>query len=132
MRLVFGSFLIVHGLIHVMWFIPEPDNPGGPPWPFGLEHSWLLNGVNAPAGLVRGLAITLAALSIAGFTFAGLGVLGVPGLASVWSALTIASAAVSLLLVFLFWHLYFIVGLALDVGLLVTTVGGWWPSTLVR
>lgn len=132
MRLIFGLFLIVHGFIHTMWFIPEPDNPGGPPWPFRLEDSWLLNSVNAPDNLVRGLAVTFAALSIVGFILAGLGVLGVPGLASVWSFLTIASAAVSLLLVFLFWHLYFIVGLALDIGLLVTTLGGWWPSTLVQ
>ena len=132
MRTIFGVFLIVHGLIHAMWFIPEPDNPGGPPWPFGLEDSWLLNAANAPESLVRGLAVTLAVLSVAGFVGAGLGVLGVPGLAGVWSVLTIASAVVSLLLVLLFWHLYFIVGLALDIGLLVATIGGRWPSTLVR
>jgi hypothetical protein len=132
MRSIFGVFLIVHGLIHVMWFVPAPDNPGGPPWPFGLDDSWLLNAVGAPESLVRGLAVTLAVLSIVGFVAAGLGVLGVPGLADVWSALTIASAAVSLLLVLSFWHLYFIVGLALDIGLLITAVASWWPSTLVR
>ena len=132
MRTIFGVFLIVHGLIHVMWFIPEPDNPGGPPWPFSLEDSWLLNAANAPESLVRGLAVTLAVLSIVGFVGAGLGVLGVPGVAGVWSVLTIASAVVSLLLVALFWHLYFIVGLALDVGLLVAMIGGRWPSTLVQ
>ena len=131
MRIVFGSFLIIHGLIHVMWFIPEPDKPDGPPWPFGLADSWLLNGVHAPEGLVRGLAVTLALLSIVGFVLAGLGVIGVPGLSGAWSVLTIASAAASLLLVVLFWHLYLIVGLALDLGLLVTTLGGRWPATLV-
>lgn len=132
MRLIFGSFLIAHGLIHIMWFIPEPDNPGGPPWPFGLEDSWLLNAVGVPGGLVRGLSITLAILSVVGFVAAGLGVLGVPGLASLWSVLTVIAAVVSLVLVLLFWHLYFIVGLALDIAFLATTVGGWWPSTLAR
>lgn len=131
MRLIFGFFLVVHGLIHVLWFVPKPRTPDGPPWPFGLTDSWLLNGVQAPEGLVRGVAVTLALASLVGFVLAGLGVLGVPGLIGIWSGLTIASAAASLLLVVLFWHTYFIVGLALDIGLLVTTIGGQWPSTLV-
>lgn len=90
-----------------------------------------LNGVQAPEGFVRGVAVTLALASLVGFVLAGLGVIGVAGLTDVWSGLTIGSAAASLLLVVLFWHTYFIVGLALDVGLLVTTIGGRWPSTLV-
>lgn len=131
MRLVFGSFLIVHGLIHVLWFVPKPRTPDGPPWPFGLTDSWLLNGVHAPDGLVRGVAVTLALASLAGFVLAGLGVIGVPGLNHAWSGLTIGSAAASLLLVVLFWHTFFVVGLVLDIALLVTTIGGRWPSTLV-
>jgi hypothetical protein len=131
MRLIFGFFLVVHGLIHVLWFVPKPQTPNGPPWPFGLTDSWLLNGVQAPEGFVRGVAVTLALASLVGFVLAGLGVIGVAGLTDVWSGLTIGSAAASLLLVVLFWHTYFIVGLALDVGLLVTTIGGRWPSTLV-
>jgi hypothetical protein len=76
--------------------------------------------------------VVLAVLSIVGFVLSGLGALGVPGLEAAWPAITVASAAVSLLLVVLFWHLYFIVGLALDIALLATTLGGWWPSTIVR
>jgi hypothetical protein len=132
MRWLYGAFLIVHGLIHVMWFIPEPDNPGGPAWPFGLEDSWALSALGVPSGTIRATAVVLAVLSIVGFVLSGLGALGVPGLEAAWPAITVASAAVSLLLVLLFWHLYFIVGLALDIALLATTLGGWWPSTLVR
>jgi len=131
MRLIFGFFLVVHGLIHVLWFVPKPQTRDGPPWPFGLIDAWLLGGVHAPEGLVRGVAVTLALASLVGFVLAGLGVIGVPGLADAWPGLTIGSAAASLSLVVLFWHTYFIVGLALDFGLLVTTIGGRWPSTLV-
>jgi len=79
MRLIFGFFLVVHGLIHVLWFVPKPQTPDVPPWPSGLTDSWLLDGVQAPEGFVRGVAVTL----------------------------------------------------ALDIGLLVTTIAGRWPSTLV-
>lgn len=79
MRLISGITLVVHGLIHGLWFVPKPQTPDVPPWPSGLTDSWLLDGVQAPEGFVRGVAVTL----------------------------------------------------ALDIGLLVTTIAGRWPSTLV-
>lgn len=46
-----------------------------------------------------------------------------------WSALAIVSAAVSLLLLILFWHIYLIVGVGLDVVILFTLIfTAWTPE----
>ncbi|HEX6329709.1 MAG TPA: hypothetical protein VF129_00260, partial [Actinomycetota bacterium] len=40
-RIVLALFLIAHGLVHVMFVVPEPDrSAGGLEWPFHKDHSW--------------------------------------------------------------------------------------------
>ena len=72
------------------------------------------------------IAITLAVIATLGFVAAGLALFGVLVPFDWWRALAIASAAVSLLLVVIFWHPYLIVGLLIDVAVLVTLLFTKW------
>ena len=63
--------------------------------------------------------------SIAELHLAGLGVLGVPGLASVWRWAAVIGSLASVSLIVIYWSVYFIVGLALDVLILAAALAGW-------
>jgi hypothetical protein len=69
--------------------------------------------------LLRSVGTALWIVATGGFVVAGLGVLGVPLLEEWWRFAATASAIVSFLLIGLFWHRWFIVGLLLDVVILV-------------
>lgn len=79
-------------------------------------------------GFVRLVGIILVALSTLGFVLSGMGTLGVPGLSEIWQAAAGFSAAVSLILLILFWHPWLVVGVLIDIGLVVLTCLNSWPS----
>lgn len=116
-RIVLGVFLVAHGLVHLLWFVPN-DDAG---WPFRLDRSWLV-----PAVARKPLAITLVALTVAGFAVLGLAVWGVPGVASIWPALAIGSAAASLVALVLFWDRQLWWGVVIDVAIIVLAL--WQPG----
>ena len=121
MNILFGLLLIAHGLVHAgLTPAPIPNDPESKPGAFftASSRSWLLPRIGLSASTVRWIGIILVALSVVGFVFAGLGVLGVPGLTQVWSTLAIVSSCISLLLLTLFWHPWIIVGALIDIGIL--------------
>ena len=63
-----------------------------------------------------------------GFVLVRLGVFGVPGLTEIWRTVAVISAALSLLLLVLFWHPWLIVGVLIDIGFLVSLLWINWPS----
>ena len=71
---------------------PRPGDPADPGYPFTLKQSLL------PDATRRPVAYALLAATVAAFTFLGLAILGVPGLAGVWAPLAIAAAGASLAL----------------------------------
>ena len=119
-RFALGVFFIVHGLIHILWIIPSPDDEK---WPFSITQSSVLK--RAPEGLLKAVGWVGALVAIVTFTLAGLGVLGVPGLDAAWQLFAVAGALTSLLLLAFFWHRTFVVGLAIDVGVLLAIYAGW-------
>jgi hypothetical protein len=131
LKTLFALFLIAHGLVHAgLAAAPNPKEPDAKPGAFftSISRSWLLPrlGLNAP--IVQWIGIILVALAILGFVQAGLGVFGVPGLTEIWRSVAVISACVSLLLLVLFWHLWLIVGVLIDVGILVALLWENWPS----
>ena len=80
MRYLIGAFFMAHGLIHALYASPRPPDAGAS-WPFDLDHSLLLGGIDA--GLRRGIGRLLWIVSLGGFVLAGLGAFGVPLLADV-------------------------------------------------
>jgi hypothetical protein len=82
--------------------------------------------MDSPA--MRSFGSLLVMLATLGFMAAGLGLLGVPLLHEWWAPLTVFSAAISLPLFILFWHPWLIVGAALDLFLLASTLWLRWPA----
>lgn len=124
--IVIAVFLIAHGLIHVYFVTPAPP-PGPVKWPFQLDHSWLL----APLGLdrfARPIGMGLLILTVGGFAATALGLLGVPLFHEWWEILALASAAVSFLMLVLFWNLMLVFGIVIDAAIVAAVL--WNPSPL--
>lgn len=130
MKIIIALVLIAHGLVHAgLAAAPNPDVPDSKPGTFftSPERSLLLPNLGLSAAAVRWIGIVLVALATLGFVLAGLGVFGVPGLNEIWRTLAVASSVVSLLLLILFWHLWLIVGVLIDIVILVALLWVDWP-----
>lgn len=109
-RIVAGLLLAAHGLVHLLYFVANPEDPR---WPFTLQKSWIL-----PEALRRPAGIALIGLTVMLFLLLGLAVAGVPGLSSIWPLLAVAGSAVSLLTLAAFWNTQLLFGVAIDVALI--------------
>ncbi len=103
-----GVFLIAHGLVHLaVWVMPQPDD-----MPFDARRSWLLGDVPA---LSRLLAILACAVLVAG---------GATALFDGdFAVLAAGGAAVSLALLVLTFHPWFIAAVAIDVAIIAVAIG---------
>ena len=116
-----GIFLVLHGLVHSgLAAAPVPNDPAPKPGAFFTDPacSWFLTRLGFSSKAIAITGISLVALATFGFVLARLGVLGVAGLAGVWLQLGVASAAVSLFLLAIFWHPWLVVGILIDIGIL--------------
>lgn len=120
-RVVLGLFLIAHGLVHVMYVVPEPtQEQGGLEWPFHLDRSWALSGLGDD--VARTVGILLMVLTIAAFAVAGVALLADLGW---WSGAAIVAAAASSALLALFFHPMLVLGLAINLYVLSVAVLSW-------
>jgi hypothetical protein len=112
-RILIGIFLIAHGLVHSgLVAAPIPNDPNSKPGAFlaDASRSWLLSSIGLSTSAIRITGIVLVALATLSFLAAGLGVLGVSGLNSIWRTMTVISACLSLILLIVFWHPWLVVG----------------------
>jgi hypothetical protein len=117
---LFGLVLVVHGLIHLTWIAPKPDDPS---YPFRLSHPALFRRANPK--FVAGIGAALVLVSTLAFLIAGVGVWGVPGFAGIWRGAAVVGSALSLVVVATFWHRWLLVGPILDVVIIIAAVLGW-------
>ncbi len=133
MRIVFGLFLIAHGLIHASYLAPAPTStPGAPEWPFAMERSWLVAGLGADIGLVRAVGTLLGLASVVGFALAGLAWFGIVVPQAWWPALVVGSAVASVVLLAIFFHPWILVGFVIDAVLMWLVVGAGWQPEINR
>jgi hypothetical protein len=109
-RVVAGVLLLAHGLVHLLYLAPGVPE-------FSIDRSWLL-----PAPARRPVALALMAATAAAFTLAALAVWGVPGLSSLWPALTVMACLLSMALLAAFWDTMLVIGIGIDLALLVIAV----------
>lgn len=122
-KFVIAFFLAAHGLIHLGYLTPAPADPN---YPFRLSNSWLVTRLGMDASAVRAVGIVLSVVTIVGFAGAALAALGIVVPSHLWSALVIVAAVASLLLLALFWHMWLVLGVAIDVAMLIALVGFHW------
>ena len=130
-RLVLAAFLLAHALIHVAFLGPRPPaTAGGPPWPFELGHSWVLDPLRVRRERARLVGTALVAITLGGFALACVAALGLgrPGL---WIAAVGVGSLGSLALLIAYFHPWLLLGVAIDLGLMwAVLILGWTPQGL--
>ena len=128
LKTIVAIFVILHGLTHaIMAMVPNPKAPDAGIATFypGLG-SWLLARLGFSESTTRTTAILLSVIATLGFVATGLALFGILVPFDWWRTLAIGSAAVSLLLIVIFWDPYLIVGLLIDGAVLVTLLFTKW------
>lgn len=113
-RVVVGLLLLAHGLVHLLYVVPNADDPK---YPFTLRASWLV-----PEPARRPVGVALIAATVAAFALLALAVWGVPGLSGAWPVVAVVASVVSLALLVAFWNVQLGIGVAIDVALIVLAV----------
>ncbi len=127
-KTIIAILLILHGLTHSILAIMPSPNASEPSFAmfFPGLGSGLLSRLGLSESATKTSAILLAVIATLGFIAAGLALFDVLVPFDWWRALTIASALVSLVLVFICWDMYLIVGLLIDAVVLVTLLFTKW------
>lgn len=129
---IIGVFLIAHGAVHaILSTAPIPKDPTSKPGTFfaASKRSWLLRGLGVPDDVTKWIGITLVVATTVTFVLAGSGVLGVPILHGFWRTLVVIAAAISTLLMILFWHSRLLLGFLINAVILVSLLWLNWSIT---
>ncbi len=122
-----AALLVAHGLIHLLFFVPQPAaTAGGPEWPFDMARSWAVTGAGVDLGVVRAIGVALIAVVVVGFVTAGLATAGIVVPPDWWRAAVVASAAASIVALALFFNPQLVLGLAIDASLICVVVSAAW------
>ena len=127
MTLLFGLFLVAHGLVHGLFMVPRPPDAGAS-WPFDPSESSLLIRLGVEPSFAQAIAAVLVAVTAVAFFLTALTVIGI--LPADWlRPIAIASASVSLILLGIFFHPWLVIGIAIDVAILwAVGLNGWIPG----
>jgi hypothetical protein len=115
-RIVIGALLMIHGFAH--WQITSG-------WGKVTADSAALRAIGMEGGALASLGTALWVVALMSFYVAGIAVFAGQGW---WRALAIGAAVVSLLVMGLFWQPNYIIGVAVDVGILVALLWAHWPT----
>lgn len=125
-----GLFLIAHGLVHAAIYMAPLPAEGATSSSIDFSRYWLLANLGLEKSL-RQIAILFAVVVTIGFFLVGLGFFGVLVPQAWWGPIAIVSAAISLLLLGLFFHPWLIAGILIDIGILVAVLYlNWSPASL--
>jgi hypothetical protein len=115
-RIVIGALLMIHGFAH--WQITSG-------WGKVTADSAALRAIGIGDSMVAALGTALWVVALLSFNLAGISVFAGQGW---WRALATGAAVVSLLVMALFWQPNYIIGVAVDVGILVALLWAHWPT----
>jgi hypothetical protein len=137
MRLLIGVLLIVHGLIVAAQstgsFKPAAgpvglENPASVSWwPTRLGQSWLLSGIGLERSPLVGVGGVLWLMGGIALVAAGLGALGLLIPSVWWRDLAVAGAVISLIMLAIYLHPLYTIGIGADVVVLVVLLWAHWP-----
>ena len=134
LRILIALFLIAHGLVHYsLATVPLPAKgalrtPFFPSWwRTAVDPLWPIMRMGVPPEDARRNGWALWVMQLICFVLAGLGLLGVPGLSTLWGGLAVFGAASSLTLLGLFWHPWLVLGILIDLAILAGYILSWPP-----
>lgn len=105
MKYLLAFFYFMHGIIHLGFVSPAPkQEPGAPEYPFTIAKSWL----GLPEAFLKPTGTFLTVLVTIGFILVSMGILGFLVPQGWVKPVAIVSAIASLILVFIFWHNWFV------------------------
>jgi hypothetical protein len=113
-RVVAGILLVAHGLVHLLFIVPDAANPK---YPFSLDRSRVL-----PASARRPFAYVLMAAVIVAFLASALALWGLSPLSNAWSGITIVAGGLSLVLLLAFWDVRLWIGVLIDLVLILLAI----------
>lgn len=133
-RLALAGLLAGHGLVHVLFFVPQPapaaDAATAPEWPFDIARTWAATSFGVDPAVVRVLGVALVAIVVVGFVMAAFSTIGLLLPVEWWRPLVGIGAVASLLTLALFFNPQLLLGPTIDVVLLVVAVASTWsPAT---
>jgi hypothetical protein len=131
-RTLFGIFVILHGLVHLWFVVLSQELIEVKPEMGWTPHSWLFTGIiGDPA--TRWLATVVSVALALAFLVSGIALFAQ---ATWWRPLMVSSAAVSALLILVYWdggtRLLVekgLIGFLIDVGILISLLVFRWPPT---
>jgi hypothetical protein len=130
LRFIIAGLLFVHGVGHIMGVMPALGLSSLKRW---SSHSWLLTPLLGEA-VSRIISIILFLAALIGFLGAALGLMGWLLPHDSWRTLAVASAAISLVAIALFWNAFVaffpnkVGAIAVDIATLVCLLVLNWPG----
>jgi len=125
LKAIIAIVMILHGLIHASLSWVPVAQPGAMRTPFfpswtrkDVDALWPISKMKLPENSIRTIGWLLWLITTGAFALAGLGLVGIPGLASIWTGLAVTGSVASMLLIGLFWHPWLPVGIVLDLVVL--------------
>lgn len=114
MNIIFGLFLIAHGLVHGLYYLPKP--PKDPSFPFLFTKSWFAKKVGKSSVAIGKI---FAAIVIAIFVLSGLFLIGISSFNYLWLTFAMIAAVISEFLFLLFWHRWLIIGFTINLAIII-------------
>jgi hypothetical protein len=117
-----AGFLAVHGLLHLVVWLPKPaDDPEHPP-PFEPDHSAVLTATGIDQATSHRVAIGLAVGATATYVLAAIAVV----FSASWAiAIAVTAALLGLVIKALYFHPWLTIGLLLDLLVLGSALAEW-------
>jgi len=120
---VLAALLVAHGALHVAFAVPGPS--GATDWPFDVARSWTVTRAGLDA-LVRRIERVLVVAILVGFVLAALCTVGLAVPADWWTALVVAAASLSFVLLAIAFAATLLVGFGIDLALIAFALSGLW------
>ncbi|MGD9116125.1 MAG: hypothetical protein PVJ61_02965 [Dehalococcoidia bacterium] len=112
LRILFGIFLILHGVVHWVYALPQRQEyePNSKPWAV-FTGRWLVKKAGVHHRVALRLGVSLLILITLAFIASGVAVLTMN---SWWALPAIASAGISTLFLALFWNRWMVQGVLVN------------------
>jgi hypothetical protein len=123
-RVVVGSLLILHGLVHLGYASPRPNDPRSL---FAPERAWFASAFGLSAPAAEAVAKALAAITAVMLTISGIALFAD---ADLWKPTAVIGAAVSCVLLVLTFHPWLTLGVAIDLFIIASVLWIHWPAAL--